>query len=115
MNPEARVIHSSGGKIFRLAATSGLITAITADGVLFAFRNPSASVLSLWSNAIFVDRTFASSRNRTSLDVAGRLAGTTRAGSLPSSSAELALRGDAMVTGTVNPSASPFDAVASSK
>lgn len=43
MNPKARVIHSSGGKIYRLAATSGLITAITADGVLFAFRNPSAS------------------------------------------------------------------------
>jgi hypothetical protein len=43
MNAEARVTRSSGGKIYRLAAVSGLITGVSADGVLFAFRNPAAS------------------------------------------------------------------------
>lgn len=38
-----QTIQSSGGKIYRLAAVSGLITGVSADGVLFAFRNPTSS------------------------------------------------------------------------
>jgi len=38
-------IRSSGGRLFRLAATSGLITGVSADAVLFAWRNPSADKL----------------------------------------------------------------------
>ena len=33
---------TAGANIFRLGATSGLITGVSADGVAFAFRNPSS-------------------------------------------------------------------------
>lgn len=35
----------AGGRVFRLAGVSGLITGVAADGVLFAWRNPSADIV----------------------------------------------------------------------
>ncbi len=41
MTTSAPFARSSGGRLFRLAATSGLITGVSANGVIFAWRNPS--------------------------------------------------------------------------
>lgn len=40
MTTPAQIARSSGAKLFRLAATSGLITGVSANDVLFAWRNP---------------------------------------------------------------------------
>lgn len=37
--------RTSGGRVFRLSAVSGLITGVSANGVVFAWRNPSATVI----------------------------------------------------------------------
>src|SRR5690348_3260205 len=42
MSTPAQLVRSGGGKLFRLTATSGLITGVSANGVLFAWRNPSS-------------------------------------------------------------------------
>lgn len=40
MTTPAQIARSGGGKLFRLAATSGLITGLSANDVMFAWRNP---------------------------------------------------------------------------
>lgn len=40
MGTKAQFIRSSGGRLFRLHAVSGLVTGLSANDVLFAFRNP---------------------------------------------------------------------------
>lgn len=45
MATAAQLARASGGRIFRMSAVSGLITGIAQDGVVFAHRNPSSSVL----------------------------------------------------------------------
>lgn len=37
---KAQLVRSSGGRLFRLHAVSGLVTGLSANDVLFAFRNP---------------------------------------------------------------------------
>lgn len=47
MTTSAQLARSSGAKQFRLAATSGLITGLSANDVVFALRNPSSSAVLL--------------------------------------------------------------------
>jgi hypothetical protein len=42
MTTPAQIARSSGGRLFRLAATSGLITGLSANDVMFAWRNPDS-------------------------------------------------------------------------
>lgn len=44
MATNSQLIRSSGGKLFRLHAVSGLVTGLSANDVMFAFRNPDAAV-----------------------------------------------------------------------
>jgi len=45
MATPAQLARASGARIFRMSAVSGLITTVTSNGVVFAHRNPSASVV----------------------------------------------------------------------
>lgn len=42
MTTQAQIARSGGAKLFRLAATSGLITGLSANDVMFAWRNPES-------------------------------------------------------------------------
>lgn len=42
MTTPAQIARSGGAKLFRLAATSGLITGLSANDVMFAWRNPDS-------------------------------------------------------------------------
>ena len=44
MATAAQLARASGGRIFRMSAVSGLVAGVSADGVIFAHRNPSADV-----------------------------------------------------------------------
>ncbi len=44
MATQLEIARASGARIYRLHATSGLITGVSADGVIAAWRNPSADV-----------------------------------------------------------------------
>lgn len=44
MATNSQIIRSSGGRLFRLHAVSGLVTGLSANDVLFAFRNPDANL-----------------------------------------------------------------------
>jgi hypothetical protein len=44
MATNSQLIRSSGGRLFRLHAVSGLITGLSANDVMFAFRNPDATL-----------------------------------------------------------------------
>lgn len=51
MTTPAQIARSGGAKLFRLAATSGLITGLSANDVMFAWRNPE---LFQWAPSIRV-------------------------------------------------------------
>ena len=44
MASKSQLIRSSGGRLFRLHAVSGLITGLSANDVMFAFRNPDTTL-----------------------------------------------------------------------
>jgi hypothetical protein len=44
MATNSQLIRSSGGRLFRLHAVSGLITGLSANDVMFAFRNPDTTL-----------------------------------------------------------------------
>lgn len=44
MPTKAQLVRSSGGRLYRLHAVSGLITGLSANDVVFAFRNPDTTL-----------------------------------------------------------------------
>jgi hypothetical protein len=44
MATAAQLARASGARLFRMSAVSGLVTGVSADGVILAHRNPSAEV-----------------------------------------------------------------------
>lgn len=44
MPTKAQLVRSSGGRLYRLHAVSGLVTGLSANDVLFAFRNPDTTL-----------------------------------------------------------------------